>query len=127
MFRLGRLRLRLRSSAFCAPIARRWILADFQAIVVIGAPGRSRSFRYSSIARMISFLTFSIVTSSRRWITDPVNFELLLQGCLNFTSTFRPETAAPLSQRSPNAERQAPIRSKSCQSAGQIPREPGCA
>jgi len=32
------------------------------------APGGSRSFRYSSIARMISFLTFSIVTSSRRWI-----------------------------------------------------------
>ncbi len=40
----------------------------FQVIAVIRVPGGSRSFRYSSIARMISFLTFSIVTSSRRWI-----------------------------------------------------------
>lgn len=39
-----------------------------QVIIVIGTPGASPSFRYSSIARMISFLILSTVTSLRRWI-----------------------------------------------------------
>ena len=47
----------------------------------------SRSFRYSSIARMISFLTFSIVTSSRRWI--PISW-LTFLGCLGWPMTSKP-------------------------------------
>ena len=51
------------------------------------APGGSRSFRYSSIARMISFLTFSIVTSSRRWI--PIS-SLTFLGCFGWPVTSKP-------------------------------------
>ena len=41
-----------------------------QVIVDIRTPGASRSFRYSSIAPKISFLTFSIVRSSSCLIFD---------------------------------------------------------
>jgi hypothetical protein len=61
-----------------------WI---FQVIVVSRAPGASRSFRYSSIARMISFLIFSIVRSSRRRIPTS---SLTFLGCFGWPAMSKP-------------------------------------